>query len=137
MNNGAKDSRSAFIHMLDGINAEAVQIREGDPVFINLAQIEERSGCRIVLHIPGTLIHVLKVEKVAFSELRIMIEVRDAALLRVIARVLKFDRPDCTLVIRETSGIRWIGSRERYRRLTGGIVESEHGIRIVVPTRVE
>ena len=98
MDNGTKEPRGSSIHVLDCINAKTIKIGKGNPVLVNLTQIEERLRCSISIHVARALMHVLEIKEVAFPKLRIIIEVRDAALLRVVARILKLDRPDCPIL---------------------------------------
>jgi hypothetical protein len=67
--------------------------------------------------------HILEVKEVTLPKFGIIIEVGDAALLGVVAGILKLDRPDCSIYIWKTSGVGWISSLKWYRRLATLIVE--------------
>src|SRR5262245_27286158 len=116
MDHGTKETSCSRVHVLDRINAKTIKIGEGNPILIHLTQISERLRCDIIIHAAHTLMHVLEVKEVALPKFRIIIEVGDAALLRIVARILKLDRPDCPIHIWKTGWMGWVGSSERYRR---------------------
>ena len=82
VDHGGEEARRARVHVLDGIDAEAVDVGIGDPELVRLAQRLQGGGGRVVVDRAVAQVDVLQVEEVAFQELGIVIPVVDAALAR-------------------------------------------------------
>ena len=99
------------IHVLDRIDAVAVEIGERHPVLVDLDLLHQRRGRLVGVHRPRPVVHILQVEEVALAELRIEIEVGDVALAGEGRRILELDRPDRVVGSGEGGGVRRVGLR--------------------------
>ena len=82
MNYAGKEPRGARVHVLDRIDAEAVQVSKGDPEFVNLAEIHERGRNNVLVNLvlavgqyARAVTQVSEREEVAIQKLREIVEI--------------------------------------------------------------
>ena len=117
--------------MLDGVDAEPVEIGERDPVLIRPGQGLQRGGRLVVVNVADAVVDVLEPEEVALPVLGVVVPVVDPPAAGERAVLLQLGRPD--------RGVRLGGAdrlREREGRRPGGITPAGHGVGPPVPAGV-
>jgi hypothetical protein len=82
VDDGREQSARAIVHVLYGIDAQAVEIRERDPELEGTAERDERLGGVVIIDGAGALVDILQRFEIAFAEFRVVVPVADLAFAR-------------------------------------------------------
>src|SRR5262249_21447627 len=134
VNGSAEDSRGLLAHVLHRIDAKAVDVGVGDPVFVT---VDETTQCWRGRWVSRTPVHgqvqLLEIVEVSFPEFGIEVEVSYSTLAKEIVRGLQLSGPDSSVGPGrvERRRIRRIKSE---RRLAIPVAESLNLVRPPVPS---
>src|SRR5262249_1653705 len=112
-------------------------IRLRHPVLIHLNLVQERTRWLIYIDRAHALMDVLQIEKIAIAELRVEIKVVNVSFLGKRRRILKLDRPDRVVRLRELRRIRPDGQGERDTGGAPAVIKSADVVRIAVPPGIK
>src|SRR5215469_17354241 len=98
VNCGAEYPGGLLAHMLNRVDAKAVDVRVGDPILITMDEVLQRLGGSGVFRRPvNCQAQLFEINEVPFLELRIEIKISDPAFAVETAGGLQLSGPDCSI----------------------------------------
>src|SRR5207249_1249676 len=129
---GGKKTCCPWIHVLDRIDPEAIDVCQSDPEFVDLTEGQQR--VRWLIRLNGSLpeVEIFQIKKIAVEKLRFVIPIRNIALPGKDRRLLELYRPDGPIwprggMLLQIDQLKW------QARYAVRIVETPHRIRPPVP----
>src|SRR5262249_23182968 len=133
---GAEYTCGLLAHVLDRVDAKAVEVGVGDPVLVTVDEVlESWRRCRVLRAPVDRARQLLEVIAIRFTLLRREFKSRDPGLGDEAARVLYLSGPDRAIGPRRVERCP-VGRIEREYRPALAVAEAFDGVRVSVPSRV-
>src|SRR5262249_33199052 len=142
VDHGGKETSRSRIHVFHRIQTEAVDVRECDPEFVDVAKMAQSRRNLVLVNAAGAargallpVVEIFQAEKITIRGFRKIVEVIDVPFACEGVSVLKLGRPDCSIGkrVRVNRQIDWL---ERKHGYTACVAKSAHGEFFSGPCRV-
>src|SRR5262245_834153 len=94
MDDSGKKTCCPWIHVLDRIDPEAIDVCESHPEFVDLAEGQQRVRWLIRINCAPPKVEIFQIKKITVEKLRFIIPIRDIALSGKDRRLLELHGPD-------------------------------------------